>query len=180
MQLTFWCQYLIANLKLRANVAKSIPNLIAIKIHYCLAQVLRQYVHPRKIMGNALGMCNLNSRHSKHRWGNCMLLGLFNSMAPVRSERNFENGTCNHPSWIGLFSSYHNALRSMPQDLTDDESTLVQTMAWFRQATSHYRSQFWPTFMTPFGVTSWQMVQTRLCLSICLWLYNRLLPGKCL
>ena len=26
----------------------------------------------------------------------------------------------------------------MPQALTDDESTLVQVMAWCRQATSHY------------------------------------------
>ena len=26
----------------------------------------------------------------------------------------------------------------MPQDLTDDKSTLVQVKAWCRQATSHY------------------------------------------
>ena len=32
----------------------------------------------------------------------------------------------------------------MPLDLTDDKSTLVQVMAWCRQATSHYLSQFWP------------------------------------
>ena len=29
------------------------------------------------------------------------------------------------------------ALRWLPQDLIDDESTLVQVMAWCRQATSH-------------------------------------------
>ena len=28
----------------------------------------------------------------------------------------------------------------MPLDLTDDKSTLVQVMAWCRQATSHYLS----------------------------------------
>ena len=28
--------------------------------------------------------------------------------------------------------------------LTDDKSTLVQVMAWCRQATSHYLSQCWP------------------------------------
>ena len=36
------------------------------------------------------------------------------------------------------------ALRWMPLDLTDDKSTLVQVMAWCRQATSHYLSQCWP------------------------------------
>ena len=29
----------------------------------------------------------------------------------------------------------------MPQDLTDDKLTLVQVMAWYSQATSHYLSQ---------------------------------------
>ena len=43
---------------------------------------------------------------------------------------------------IGIFtSSNDNALRLMPEDLTDDKSTLVQVMAWCRQATSHYLSQ---------------------------------------
>ena len=37
--------------------------------------------------------------------------------------------------------SYEIALRLMPQDLTYDESTLVQVMAWCRQAASHYLSQ---------------------------------------
>ena len=34
-------------------------------------------------------------------------------------------------------------LRWMPLDLTDDKLTLVQVMAWCRQATSHYLSQCW-------------------------------------
>ena len=36
------------------------------------------------------------------------------------------------------------ALRWISLDLTDDKSTLVQVMAWCRQATSHYLSQCWP------------------------------------
>ena len=46
-------------------------------------------------------------------------------------------------------------LRCMPQDLSDDLSTLVQVMAWCHQATSHYLSQCscWPWFMSPYGVT---------------------------
>ena len=38
------------------------------------------------------------------------------------------------------------ALGWMSLDLTDDKSTLVQVVAWCRQATSHYRSQCWPSF----------------------------------
>ena len=41
----------------------------------------------------------------------------------------------------------------MPLDITDDKSTLVQVIAWRRQATSHYLSQCWPRFMMPYGVT---------------------------
>ena len=44
--------------------------------------------------------------------------------------------------------------------LTDDDmSTLVQVMAWCRQATSHYLSQCWPRSLSPYGVTRPQWVQ---------------------
>ena len=49
--------------------------------------------------------------------------------------------------------SFEIALRWMPLDLADDKSTLVQVMAWCRQATSHYLSQCWPRFMSPNGAT---------------------------
>ena len=48
----------------------------------------------------------------------------------------------------------------MPQDLTDDKSTLVQVMAWCRLATSHYLNQCWPRFPMPYGVTRPQWVKT--------------------
>ena len=41
----------------------------------------------------------------------------------------------------------------MPHDLTDDKSTLLQVMAWYRQTTSHYLNQCWPRSPTPYGVT---------------------------
>ena len=50
----------------------------------------------------------------------------------------------------------------MPQDLTDDKSTLVQVMAWCRQATSHYLNQCWPRSPTPYGVTRPQWVKSHL------------------
>ena len=45
------------------------------------------------------------------------------------------------------------AHRWMWLDLTDEKSTLVQVMAWCRQATSHYLSQCWPSFLSPYDVT---------------------------
>ena len=50
----------------------------------------------------------------------------------------------------------------MQLDLHDDESTLVQLMAWCRQATSHYLSQCWPRSMLPNGVTRPQWVKISL------------------
>ena len=44
-------------------------------------------------------------------------------------------------------------LEGMPWDLTDDLLTLVQAMAWCRQAASHYLIQCWPSFTKPYGVT---------------------------
>ena len=48
----------------------------------------------------------------------------------------------------------------MPQDLTDDKSTLAQVMAWCRQATSLYLNQCWPRSPTPYGITRPQWVNT--------------------
>ena len=63
----------------------------------------------------------------------------------------------------GMPSTYDNALRWMPQGLNDDKSTLVQVMAWCRQATSHYMNQCWPRSPTPYGVTRPQWVLNNLC-----------------
>ena len=40
-----------------------------------------------------------------------------------------------------------------PQELIDGKSTLIQVMAWCRQATSHYLNQCWPRSVSPCGVT---------------------------
>ena len=41
----------------------------------------------------------------------------------------------------------------MSQDLTNDKSTLVQVMAWCRQATRHCLSQCWSRSVSPHGVS---------------------------
>ena len=56
--------------------------------------------------------------------------------------------------------SYEIVLRWMPLDLTDDKSTLVQVMAWCRQATSHYLNQYWPRSLPPYVVTRPQWVNS--------------------
>ena len=62
-------------------------------------------------------------------------------------------------------------LRWMSQGLTDDTSTLVQVIAWCRQATSHYLSQCWPRSLSPYGVTRPQWVNvSAILIQHCLWL----------
>ena len=43
------------------------------------------------------------------------------------------------------------ALIWMSLDFTNDQSTLVQVMAWCRKANSHYLNQCWPRSLSPLG-----------------------------
>ena len=84
-----------------------------------------------------------------------------NSLAPGRSLCDFRNVIFNLALLIGILkSSYDNVLIRIPQDLTDDKSTLVQVMAWCHQATSHYLNQCWPRSPMPYGITRPQWVNT--------------------
>ena len=69
--------------------------------------------------------------------------------------------------------SCENDLRWMSLDLSDDESTLVQVMAWCRQATSHYLSQCWPRSLLPYGVTKPQWVKENHVLSYYICVPNK-------
>ena len=89
----------------------------------------------------------------------------FNSLAPGRSECDSKNVTFKFFLLIASFRcTYDNALRWMPQDLTDDKSALVQVMAWCHQATSHYLSQCWLSSLSPYGVARPQWVKAWWCL----------------
>ena len=55
----------------------------------------------------------------------------------------------------------------MSVDLSDDQSILVQVMAWCRQATSHYLSQCWPRSLSPYGFTRPQWVENKYRTRIC-------------
>ena len=71
----------------------------------------------------------------------------------------FQNAIFNFVLILSILrSSNENAFRWMPSDLTDDKPTLVQVMAWCRQATSHYLSQYWARFMSLYGIIRPQWV----------------------
>ena len=50
------------------------------------------------------------------------------------------------------------AVKSIPQDLTKDQSILVQVIPWCRQKTNHYLTKCWLSPVTPYGVTKPQKV----------------------
>ena len=64
-----------------------------------------------------------------------------------------------------LSTSWEICLRWVPQNPIIDKSTLVQVMAWWCQATSHYMSQCWPRYIISghkYGITRAQWVKHKL------------------
>ena len=55
----------------------------------------------------------------------------------------------------------------MSLDFTDDQSILVQVMAWCRQAAIHYLSQCWPRSLLSYGVTRPQWVKVWVNMTTC-------------
>ena len=83
----------------------------------------------------------------------------FNSLAPGKFELNFRHVIFKQILMIdGWRICCRIALIWMSLDYTDDQSTLVQVMAWCRQATSHYLSQSSPRSLLPYGITRPQWV----------------------
>ena len=82
-----------------------------------------------------------------------------NSLTPGGCSCHFENIIFELISWIDALSAASKiVVRWMTQNSTDGKSTLVQVMAWCRQATSHCLSQCWPRSLSPYGVTRRQWV----------------------
>ena len=96
------------------------------------------------------------------------LILTFNSLAPGKFEWNFGYVIF---KWILVIDGWgiccEIALIWMLLDFTDDQSTLVQVMAWCRQTTSHYLSQCWPRSLSPYGVTRPQWVNDPIILQFC-------------
>ena len=93
-----------------------------------------------------------------------VFMSCLNSLAPGKFEWNFRHVIFKQILVIDGWSiSCQIALIWMSLDITDDQSTLVQVMAWCHQATSHYLSQCWPRSMSPNGVIRPQWVMLLLC-----------------
>ena len=94
-------------------------------------------------------------------WFQIVAVCRINSLAPGKFEWNFRYGIF---KWILLIDGWgiscEIALIWMSLVFTDDQSTLVQVMAWCRQATSHYLSQCWLSSSSPYGVAGSQWVDT--------------------
>ena len=87
-----------------------------------------------------------------------------NSLALGKFEWNFRHVILKQILVIdGWGISCEIALIWMSLHFTDDQSTVVQVMAWCRQATSHYLSQCWPRSLTTYGVTRPQWVNIYTC-----------------
>ena len=99
------------------------------------------------------------------------LLCFVNSLAPGRYINNLESVIFKHMFRIKFMNiSCKIALRSVPQNLTNGKSTLVQVIAWCCQATRHYLSQCWPKSMSPYSVTrpQWVLVPSASVVIYCL------------
>ena len=87
--------------------------------------------------------------------------GVFNSLAPGKFEWNLRHVILKQILVIdGWVISREIALIWISLVFTDDQSTLVRVMAWCRQATSHYLSQWWPWSLSPCGITRPQWVNS--------------------
>ena len=89
-----------------------------------------------------------NDRKHKH------IFIFFNSLVPGKFEWNFRHVIFKQILVIdGWGISCEIVLIWMSLDFSDDQSTLVQVMAWCPQATSQHLSQCWPRSLLAYGVS---------------------------
>ena len=101
-------------------------------------------------------------------WNVIYFLVIQLTLVPERCGCNLELVIFKFTSKVDILSiSCELALRWMPQDFTDDKSTLAQVMAWCRQVTSHYLDQSRPTSISTYGVARPQWVKTLIEYDIC-------------
>ena len=86
----------------------------------------------------------------------------FTSKSPWRFGCDFKCINFKHNMEIESVNIWVNiTMEWMPEYIVDSKPTVVQVMAWCREATSHYLNQCWPQFPTPYGVTRPQWVKIK-------------------
>ena len=154
------CSWSSANRRC-TNYIRVINNFIAYKgVTYI--KYLMVGCHDVVTLSNSLTWCYPGTMITKFNWCHVTLQLInifFNSLAPGRFEWNFRYIIFKRILVIDVWGiSCRLALIWMSLNFTDDQSTLVQVMAWCRQATSHYPSQYWPRSLSAYGVTRPQWV----------------------
>ena len=147
----------LVNIDLGQHWLKQLPEPI-LTSHQLGSAVFPWEQFYNEMCSQATILCNEFENHTAASpRGQCV-----NSLAPGGFENIFQNVFFKLISWIDTLSnSCETALRSMPQNPSDDKSTLVQVMAWCRQAASHYLSQCCPKSLSPYGVTRPQWVNDK-------------------
>ena len=98
----------------------------------------------------------------------------FNSLTPGKCVRNLKSIIIKfiiHDRNLGIHGEI--ALKWMPQNLTNEKSTLLQIMDWCRQVAIHYLSQCQHISMLPYGITMSQW-------GIITWYDGFLPPVRCI
>ena len=124
---------------------------------FVLKRVKQQTYCPsfNELNANTLTALSLITNSFTHTSNSLHLEGLlFNSLAPGRCGSNFKCVFSKFIWWINILTtSCGIALRWVSENLTDEESTLVQVMAGCWKATSHYLNHCWHWSMWPYGIT---------------------------
>ena len=124
----------------------------------------RYFMAPMSLM---IFLLKLKSKNHQTATAFCTYHNNLNSLAPGKFEWNFRYVIL---KWLLVVDSWgiscEIALKWMSLDFTDDQSILVQVMAWCRQAASHYLSQCWPRSLSPYGVTRPQWFNVLICVKL--------------
>ena len=90
----------------------------------------------------------------------CMVrIALSNSFAPAICGRDFKYIIFTLLTYNSFGTHSETASDWMSQNLTNEKSTWIHVMVWWRQAISHYLSQCWPRSMSPYGIAKPQYVK---------------------
>ena len=121
------------------------------------------HIHPRKRFWK---MSLLTPRI--FYWKICCVLSYIRFLTTSSSNSILTHSSPWDPTWISISKlksginilsiSRKIATRWMSQTLTENQSPLVQVMAWCHQATSHYLSQCWPWYVSSYSITKPQWV----------------------
>ena len=135
-------------------------EIVRISMNFSLKFVPKGPIHNIPALVQIMAWCRLGNKPLSEPMMVRLLTHIYvtrpqwvNSLAPGKFDWNFRHVVFKQILVIDGWSiSCEIALIWMSLDFTDDQSTLVQVMAWWHQATSYHLSQCWPRSL----VTIWR------------------------